>query len=175
MITRFQWLAGSLGLLAAGGGLLWWMLDHRRGTAWAVKVVNDRFPDVGHLSAQALAQEMRSTPVPVLLDARSKEEYELSHLPDAVHLPLDTVTEKNLSQMDSQVRYVVYCAAGYRACQLARRLKAAGVSDVRNLEGGIFAWANAGFPTERQGSPVPEVHPYRSLFIRMLKPGRRPK
>ena len=38
-------------------------------------------------------------------------------------------------------------------------LIAAGHADVRNLEGGIFAWANAGRPMQRDGQPTRFAHP----------------
>lgn len=63
--------------------------------------------------------------------------------------------------------------AGYRGAALARRLKGAGCRNVWNLEGGIFAWANAGLPIERTGQNTRRVHPYSRFFTRLLKPQTR--
>jgi rhodanese-related sulfurtransferase len=49
-----------------------------------------------------------------------------------------------LATLDPAVPIVVYCAGGMRSAKAARVLIAAGHGDVRNLEGGIFAWANDG-------------------------------
>ena len=65
---------------------------------------------------------------------------------------------------------VIHCSAGYRGATLARRLQNAGRRDVWNLAGGIFAWANANLPVERDGQPTQRVHPYSRLFSRLLKP-----
>ncbi|MBB5038500.1 rhodanese-like domain-containing protein [Prosthecobacter dejongeii] len=155
--------------------LLWWFMDHRRGTAWAISVVRERFPDVAQLSVDGverlLAGEVATHPV--LLDARSAEEYAVSHLPGALSLPVKTVTDEALRELATSAPYVVYCSAGYRACELARRLHQAGIHQVQNLEGGIFAWANAGQPVHRAGQPVKVVHTYHRLFSRLLKPERR--
>lgn len=165
----------ALGGLGAAAMLLWWFMDHRHGTAWAISVVRDRFPDVAQLSVAELerwvAGEAGSRPV--LLDARSTEEYAVSHLPGALSLPVKTVTDETLRELAASAPYVVYCSAGYRACELARRLHQAGIHQVQNLEGGIFAWANAGHPVHRAGQPVQAVHAYHRLFSRLLKPERR--
>ncbi len=165
----------ALGGLGAAAMLLWWFMDHRHGTAWAISVVRDRFPDVAQLSVAELerlvAGEAGSRPV--LLDARSTEEYAVSHLPGAVSLPVETVKEEALRELAASASYVIYCSAGYRACELARRLHQAGIHQVQNLEGGIFAWANAGHPVHRAGQPVQAVHAYHRLFSRLLKPERR--
>ena len=165
----------ALGGLGAAAMLLWWFMDHRYGTAWAISVVRDRFPDVAQLSVAELerlvAGEAGSRPV--LLDARSTEEYAVSHLPGAVSLPVETVKDETLRELAASAPYVVYCSAGYRACELARRLHQVGIHQVQNLEGGIFAWANAGHPVHRAGQPVQAVHAYHRLFSRLLKPERR--
>lgn len=165
----------ALGGLGAAAMLLWWFMDHRHGTAWAISVVRDRFPDVAQLSVAELerlvAGEAGSRPV--LLDARSTEEYAVSHLPGAVSLPVETVKDETHRELAASASYVVYCSAGYRACELARRLHQAGIHQVQNLEGGIFAWANAGHPVHRAGQPAQAVHAYHRLFSRLLKPERR--
>lgn len=171
--TRYT-LYGFAGLGVAAG-LLWWLMDHRRGSAWAVSVIRDRFPEVPQLSPAGLREwlEDETRRAPILVDARSDEEFAVSHLGRALHVNGETVSEDVLKKLDPQSRYVVYCSAGYRACELARRMRAAGISQVANLEGGIFAWANEGYAVQRNGHEVQAVHSYHPLFSRMLKPDRR--
>jgi rhodanese-related sulfurtransferase len=167
--------------LCAGGAavVLWWLADHRRGTAWAVAAVRRRFPEVPQISAAALAAwcaeaEDGGGPAPVIVDARSAEEHAVSHLPGAVHLDEAVAEPEQIRAMlDPRRPHVLYCSAGYRACRLARKLRAAGVRDVANLEGGIFKWANEGRPVMKAGVRVRQVHPYHSLFARMLRPEAR--
>lgn len=160
--------AGGVGL---AGLLLWWLADHRRGIAWAVSVVRARFPDVAQLSPAALQAwlgDTQSTP-PQLIDARSEQEFAASHLPGAQRVDPGATASATLAALEPARRVVVYCSAGYRGSTLARRLQKAGHRNIWNLEGGIFAWANAGLPLEREGRPTHRVHPYFRVFSRLLK------
>lgn len=167
-------LAGGGGLLVAGAAL-GWLADDVRGNQWAVSVIRTRFPEVMQIRPQTLTERLNDLAQirPVILDARSAEEFAVSHLPGAIHLDVETVSEDDLVQLDSGKPYVVYCSAGYRSCQLARKLTKHGLADVKNLEGGIFAWANEGYPVYRGAEAVHVVHPYHALFSRLLKPGVR--
>lgn len=175
MTTTLKIALYSLAFLSLAGGVLWWIMDHRRGTAWAVSVIRDRFPDVPQLTPADLQHWLNDGQPgpPVLIDARSDEEHEVSHLPDTLHLNVETVTPEALQKLDPARPYVVYCAAGYRACRLARQMHAAGIKDVRNLEGGIFAWANDDHVVQKGGHTVQQVHSYHRLFTRLLKPEHR--
>ena len=63
----------------------------------------------------------------------------------------------------------------YRSSRLAERLRQAGCTNVFNLDGSIFQWANEGRPLERDGRPVNEVHPYNKTFGQLLRPEHRAK
>ena len=162
----------SIGALALAAGALWWLMDDRRGVVWAVVFVRLRFRDVTHLSIEALASWLRDAgrDVPLLLDVRGEEEFEVSHLPGAVRIDYRRPLSKGQAVLDPARPVVVYCSAGYRSSVVARKLQQAGFAEVLNLEGGIFAWANAGFPLERDGQPASAVHPCLRLFSRMVKP-----
>jgi rhodanese-related sulfurtransferase len=171
MNTAAKFGLAALGCLSLAGLALWWFADHRRGIAWAVSVVRDRFPDVSHLSPSALDAWLRDaqrTP-PQIVDARSEEEFAVSHLASARRIDPESNASAALSTLDPDRPIVIYCSAGYRGATLARRLQDAGRRDVWNLEGGIFAWANAGLPLERAGQNTQRVHPYSRLFTRLLK------
>jgi rhodanese-related sulfurtransferase len=154
---------------------LWWIADHRRGVAWAISVVARRFPDVPQLPAATLAEWLgdANRTAPFLIDARSAEEFATSHLAGAERVDLATPDAGLCAVAPLNRPLVVYCSAGYRASQLARRLLAAGHRDVANLAGGIFQWANEGRPVHRDGRPVAEVHPFMKMFGRLLHPARR--
>ena len=163
---------GVLFGISLSGFTLWWLADHRRGMGWAVRVVRHRFPDVSHLSVIELDAWLRDKQrrTPKVVDVRSEEEFATSHLPNALHLSSEATAAKALSILDRESPIVLYCSAGYRGATLARRLKAAGCTDVWNLEGGIFAWSNAGLALERAGKKTRLVHPYSRFFKRFLKP-----
>ncbi|RBP38191.1 rhodanese-related sulfurtransferase [Roseimicrobium gellanilyticum] len=168
----------TTGLAACGLVVLWWLADHRRGMRWARSVIGWRFPVVRQISSTALAEWLRDErrEPPVLWDVRTREEYETSHLPQAIHVPLG-ISGEELRQRLEQARgraMVCYCAAGYRGAEMARRLGKMGALEVYNLAGGIFDWANEAQALmsdgERGGT---RVHSYRRLFRRLLRPERR--
>jgi hypothetical protein len=70
--------------------------------------------------------------------------------------------------MPKETPIVTYCAVGYRSGALATKLREAGFTSVRNLEGSIFQWANEHRPLVRGDEPVTTVHPYSSLWGRLL-------
>ncbi len=115
---------------------------------------------------------------PVLLDAREADEFAVSHLARARHIDPDTTSFDDLN-LGPGARIVVYCSIGWRSGAMADRLREAGYTDVYNLEGGIFKWANedrelrrAG-PRGRASENADKVHPYDAVWGRMLDPDRR--
>ena len=118
----------ALGCLGLAGVALWWLADHRRGIAWAVSVVRRRFPDVSHLSPPSLDAWLRDAqrPAPQVVDARSEEEFAVSHLPAARRIDPESTASAALSALDPERPIVLYCSAGYRGATLARRLQNAG-------------------------------------------------
>lgn len=82
----------------------------------------------------------------VLLDVREDDEWSAGHAPDAVHVPLARVGEAASRFAGQQVLTV--CRSGARSGRAAKTLAAAGV-DVRNVAGGMAAWAAAGLPVVR--------------------------
>jgi rhodanese-related sulfurtransferase len=78
----------------------------------------------------------------VLLDVREPAEWAAGHSPNAQHLPLASVATETLPPG----RLVVaVCRSGARSAKAAAMLAEAGV-EVRNLTGGMTAWAAAGLP-----------------------------
>jgi rhodanese-related sulfurtransferase len=63
-------------------------------------------------------------------------------------VPLATVADRVGDFPKDQPVYVV-CRSGNRSLVAARTLVEAGFTDVRNVEGGMIAWAAAGFPVQR--------------------------
>ena len=111
------------------------------------KLVRTRFPSVPQTSTQELATWMndRRTPQPLLLDVRTKAEFEVSHLPGARRVDPDAKAADVLPLLDGNRPVVAYCSVGCRSSELVDRLRKAGVSQASNLEGSIFQWANATF------------------------------
>ena len=76
----------------------------------------------------------------VLLDVREPHELEISALPGAVNIPLGTLAAR-LSEIDSAQDMIVFCKTGSRSTRALELLVSAGFKKVKNLKGGINAWA----------------------------------
>ena len=117
-----------------------------------------RYAEVPFVTGDALASWLadRARPAPLLVDVRSPGERSVGTLPGALAAS-DAVAV--LAATDPAAPVVVYCAGGLRSAKAGRALIAAGHADVRNLEGGIFAWANEGRPMVCDGRATRYAHP----------------
>ena len=88
----------------------------------------------------ALAAEMAAGPRPLLLDVREDWEWELVHVEGAVHVPLGELPRR-LRELDPRAPVVTICHHGARSSRAQELLRGAGFGRVRNLAGGIDAWA----------------------------------
>jgi rhodanese-related sulfurtransferase len=76
----------------------------------------------------------------VLLDVRTKEEYDAGHLKDSVLIPVDVLeNEAENSLKDKSAAIFVYCRSGKRSATAANILVELGYTNVYNL-GGIRDW-----------------------------------
>jgi len=128
------------------------------------------FPDVPAITTDSLAARLADStaPRPLLLDARSPEEYAVSHLPGArrVDPRADSIMGVDTLARDRPI--VVYCSVGYRSARVTAHLQDRGFTNVANLRGSIFRWANEGRPVVRDGTPVRAVHPYGTPWGTLL-------
>lgn len=109
-----------------------------------------------------------------LLDTRKKEEYEVSHLKDALWVG-DKAFDPNkvLEEIpDKAAPIVVYCSIGVRSEDIGEKLLALGYTDVQNLYGGIFQWKNkdrAVYNAKEQ--PTDSVHAFSKHWGKLLLKG----
>ena len=76
----------------------------------------------------------------VILDVREPFELEISRLPNALHIPMGQVPER-VHELNPADEIVVMCRSGGRSAQITRLLQAMGFRRVKNLAGGINAYA----------------------------------
>ena len=81
--------------------------------------------------------------VPYVAEIESTDEF----------IPIDEIEGRldAFPQRDSKI--VVYCRSGVTSAQAARELVRLGYSNVWNLEGGMIAWQEAGYPLTSAGGP----------------------
>lgn len=85
-----------------------------------------------------LEADLEMRPI-VLVDCREPDEYASGHLPGALLMPLGTI-DKRAHELDPNAETVVYCKRGGRSASGYRKLKRAGLKNVRYLEGGTTGW-----------------------------------
>jgi rhodanese-related sulfurtransferase len=126
--------------------------------------IQQKFPSVERITIDELkAKDLTEI---ILIDVRKKEEFVVSHIPGAVNLtdPFDIAELVSESEKD----VVVYCSVGYRSAAVVHELKNLGVHNTTNLEGSIFAWANADLPLVNQTGSTQSVHPYDDYWGQLL-------
>ncbi|NBB86451.1 MAG: rhodanese-like domain-containing protein [Bacteroidetes bacterium] len=145
----------------------------RDGIAWEAveRMIERDYPAAQPLSTDSLHTWLGDETVapPVLLDVRKAEEYAVSHLEGAMRVDPNTTDFTFLADRTRETPIVAYCSVGYRSAAIAERLQEAGFTNVYNLHGSIFEWANNGYPVVRDGKVVDEVHPYDRLWGQLLE------
>jgi hydroxyacylglutathione hydrolase len=105
------------------------------------------------VAAAELAAERASGDV-AIVDVRGAAEFAAGHLPGGRNIPLGEL-EEQLAAVPRDRPVVVHCQSGARSSIGASLLLARGYRNVRNLAGGLNAWAGAGEPVERGGAEAP--------------------
>jgi adenylyltransferase/sulfurtransferase len=77
----------------------------------------------------------------VLVDVREVHEYQICKIETARLIPLGELP-KRLEELDKSADIVIHCKMGGRSAKACDLLRASGFSKVRNMTGGILAWAD---------------------------------
>jgi rhodanese-related sulfurtransferase len=80
----------------------------------------------------------------VFLDVREPNEWNLGHVPGAIHIPRGQLENKVEQAIDRSKRVVVYCAGGSRSALATDKLQQMGYEQVTSLRDGFRGWADAG-------------------------------
>lgn len=106
-------------------------------------------PTVAEMPVEELKTRLDRGETPILLDVREPWEIATVSLPGARSMPMNTVPAR-ISELDQEAEIVVYCHHGTRSWNVAAYLARQGFRNVRNLTGGIDAWARRVDPTMRR-------------------------
>lgn len=85
---------------------------------------------------------------PLLIDVRQPSEYAGGHIPNAINIPLQTLTA-NLDQIPKDRLVILYCTTGYRTAMGVMSLQMLGYTNVRGFPPSIQGWKVAGEPLEK--------------------------
>jgi len=109
----------------------------------------------------------------VLLDTRSRNEYEVSHIKGAQFVGYKSFDSTKVAGLPKDTAIVAYCAVGYRSEKIAEQLQQMGFTNVKNLYGGVFEWKNQGNTVVTDNGPTDKVHAYDRLWGRWLNKGKK--
>lgn len=109
---------------------------------------------VQEISVDQAEEAIRDTDV--LVDVREADEYQMGHLPGAVHLSrgmLEFKFNANPALQSRDLKVVLYCKTSGRAALAAVALHDMGYLNVKSIAGGFDAWAAAGKPVAKSELP----------------------
>jgi adenylyltransferase/sulfurtransferase len=92
------------------------------------------------ITASELAERMKEGNHLRLIDVREPHELEISRLDGATLIPLGQLAGR-MSELDSAEDIVLFCKSGTRSARALELLASAGFRKMKNLKGGINAWA----------------------------------
>lgn len=110
---------------------------------------NDGVKEGNSIKPQELSGLVRSLDKIRLIDIRSPIEYKISQFPGAEKIPLNQLKQK-MKAFDREELIVLICRSGVRSARAVKFLVDAGFKNVRNLQGGINAWAKEIDPSIRR-------------------------
>lgn len=121
-----------------------------------------------------LYNEMKNDSALIILDTREKNEYEVSHLENALFAGYDKFNFKKVKNLPKDSKIIVYCSIGARSENIGKKLKDTGFKNVYNLYGGLFQWKNLGYPVyDSEGAETDNVHVYSLEWGVWLKKGNK--
>jgi rhodanese-related sulfurtransferase len=109
----------------------------------------------------------------VFLDSREQNEFQTSHLPNAIWVGYDNIDWSKINKLEKDATIVIYCSVGYRSGKLAEQLSKKGFKNVKNLYGGLFNWANNGGELQNEMKQTTnKVHGYNKNWSKWVNPDR---
>ena len=108
--------------------------------------IQGRVKGASSVSALELPQLQRDDNS-VIIDVNDAKDFAISHIPDAINFPFDSIDANNnqlLKHKDKTV--ILVCQAGNKSNKAARSLVALGFQDLHILSGGLLSWTKENLP-----------------------------
>jgi hydroxyacylglutathione hydrolase len=116
------------------------VVGYLEGGVEAMAARPDLLSTIPRLSAWEL-EELIAVGRPLVVDVRTAAEREGPRIEGSIHLPLPELPRR-WGDLPRGVEIVTVCASGYRSCTAASFLRREGLEKVRDLSGGMAAWAS---------------------------------
>ncbi len=102
------------------------------------------------LDPSQFREELSIVSNPLLVDVREFFEYKKSRINGAVNIPSSRSIDVPADTINKATHIFLYCTSGFRSERVARKFAGKGFIHVYNLDGGIKAWKNEGYPLEKR-------------------------
>jgi len=121
------------------------LLGHLQGGFETWKMSSNEMDMVNRISAEVFKNEFEAEKC-TIIDVRKESEYKAQHVEEAYNKPLDFINLwfESAKTLDN---FYLHCAGGYRSMIAASILKARGIHNFKEVEGGFAAISKAGVPT----------------------------
>ena len=129
-------LIGLIVAVVAAGAGAWWFYSSRAAA----------FPTGFPMEISVADAAARRTAGAFILDVRQPEEWVEAHIPGSTLIPLGELATR-IGEVPRGGEIVVVCRSGNRSQQGRDILRAAGITKVTSMAGGLRQWATAGHPT----------------------------
>ena len=113
-----------------------------------MQLINEAKQRIREVTAQQVRDMRARGEEATYLDVREPNEWNLGHLPSAIHIPRGQLEMKVEAIIPRQKKVVLYCAAGNRSALAADTLQQMGYENVVSMAGGFTGWAQSGGDVE---------------------------
>ncbi len=94
-----------------------------------------------NIDSQEFHSKLKESDHPYLIDVRTPEEYNESHIPGALNINIqDPDFQDKIDELPEGKEYLVYCRSGGRSARACQMMATQGLENLYNLEGGILDW-----------------------------------
>lgn len=138
----------------------------------ALALIEAKFPGVPTIDVMTLQKWQKEDPHLLVIDVRKEKEFAVSRIPGAVNETRLGKIRDLIQEPDKKA--VLYCSVGYRSAKLVEKLSGKGFTQVYNLKGSIFQWANQGNRLMNDQGETPYVHPFNDHWGQLLEADRHP-
>ena len=95
---------------------------------------------IRYVSMDEIKEIMKENTDYIILDARTIEEYNEGHIPNAICIPNETIDESVITKLPRKDQLIlIYCRSGNRSKQAATKLAELGYTNLVEF-GGIIDW-----------------------------------
>ncbi len=116
------------------------LIDYQQFCGLAPQSSQEKILNIPQMTVQELKQRLDAGEDLMILDVREPYEYQIANIGGTL-IPMNEVPQR-LAEIDRNREIVVQCRSGARSQRIAEFLAAQGYPNVKNLAGGILAWAD---------------------------------